>query len=105
MLHNFLYGHSKILLRRLVELARKILHLAQVTFVRSCSIVDNIDLAQELPRRYTRKRISLRCILKTFRRPLIQSARIPSLGAIRFGVLTTIHYLDHGMCYIILSFN
>lgn len=42
----------------------RLLDPAQAAFVRDRSIAENIHLAQELLRKYARKRISPRCVLK-----------------------------------------
>lgn len=46
---------SKTLMGRLVIVVEDILYLAQTTFIRGKSIIDNIHLAQVLHRKYKRK--------------------------------------------------
>ncbi|XP_073051210.1 uncharacterized protein [Primulina eburnea] len=55
---------AKILSNRLAAVVGHLVDGAQAAFIRGHSIVDNIHLAQELLRKYARKRISPRCILK-----------------------------------------
>lgn len=55
---------SKILVNRMRSVVGKLVDGAQAAFIQGRSIVDNIHLAQELLRKYARKRISPRCILK-----------------------------------------
>lgn len=55
---------SKILATRMVAVMDRVLDPTQATFVQDRSIVDNIHLAQELLRKYARKQISPRCVLK-----------------------------------------
>lgn len=55
---------SKIIANRLRLIIGDIVDPAQTAFIKDRSIVDNIHLAQELFRKYNRKRISPRCILK-----------------------------------------
>ncbi|XP_073060321.1 uncharacterized protein [Primulina eburnea] len=55
---------AKILSKRLGEVVGSLIDEAQAAFIRGRSIVDNIHLAQELLRKYARKRGSPRCILK-----------------------------------------
>lgn len=53
-----------MLARRLVDIARDLLHQNQVAFIKGRLVVDNIHLAQELLRSYTNRMISPRCIMK-----------------------------------------
>lgn len=55
---------SKILVMRLRKVMPGIVDGSQSDFIHGRSIVDNIHLAQELLRKYARKRISPRCTLK-----------------------------------------
>lgn len=55
---------SKILVKRLRDVMGSIVDKAQAAFISDRSIVDNIHLAQELLRKYARKRSSPRCTLK-----------------------------------------
>lgn len=55
---------SKVLAKRLSMVLGIIVDPAQTAFIKDRSIVDNIHLAQELFRKYTRKNASPRCILK-----------------------------------------
>lgn len=55
---------SKLLATRFEDIANEFLHPVQTKFVKGRLITDNIHLAQELLRNYSRKRISPRCILK-----------------------------------------
>lgn len=55
---------SKLLASRLADVTGQLLHATQTAFVKGRIITDNIQLAQELLRNYTRMRISPRCILK-----------------------------------------
>lgn len=55
---------SKILANRLGAIIGDIVGEAQTAFIKDRSIVDNIHLAQELFRKYGRKKSSARCIMK-----------------------------------------
>lgn len=55
---------SKVLASQLRMVIGSILDLAQATYVEDHSIVENIHLAQKLLRKYERKRVSPRCVLK-----------------------------------------
>ena len=55
---------SKILASRMAKVMDRLLDPAQAALVRDRSIAENIHLAQELLRKYARKRISPRCVLK-----------------------------------------
>lgn len=55
---------SKILTSRLAEVTEHLLNLTQEAFVKGKVISDNMHLAQELMRHYTRRGISPRCMLK-----------------------------------------
>ncbi|XP_074570567.1 uncharacterized protein LOC141827233 [Curcuma longa] len=55
---------SKVLAARLSEVMDFLLDPAQVAFIKGRSIGDNIYLTQELLRKYARKRISPRCMIK-----------------------------------------
>lgn len=55
---------SKILANRLSLVIGDIVNPTQTAFLKDRSIVDNIHLAQELFRKYNRKYVSARCILK-----------------------------------------
>lgn len=52
-----------ILVGSIAKIVGDILH-SQTTFIKGISIIDNIHLVQELLKRYTRKQISPRCIMK-----------------------------------------
>ena len=55
---------SKILAAHLVPILDSLVDQAQSTFIQGRSMVDNIHLAQELLRKYNRKRVSPRWIAK-----------------------------------------
>lgn len=55
---------SKVIVGRLKKVLPGIIDSAHAAFVEGRSIVDNIHLAQELSRKYARKRGSARCTLK-----------------------------------------
>lgn len=62
---NFFYKViTKILAARLGVIVPSIMDKAQSTFVEGRSMVENINLAQEVMRDYTRKRTSPKCTLK-----------------------------------------
>lgn len=55
---------SKLQAARISDTLDNILHQSQAAFVQGRLITDNIHLAQELFRKYNRKRVSPRCIMK-----------------------------------------
>lgn len=55
---------SKVLVERLKKIIGSLVDKAHAAFIQGRSIVDNIHLAQELIRKYARKRGTPRCILK-----------------------------------------
>ena len=62
---NLLYKIiSKILANRIVSVLEHIIGASQSAFLKNRKMMDNIFLVQELLRKYARKRISPRCLLK-----------------------------------------
>ena len=55
---------SKILAARLGKVLGSIIDLSQSAFVEGRSMIENIHLVQELLRKYNRKRVSPRCLIK-----------------------------------------
>lgn len=56
---------DKVLATRLHEVMPHIISEAQTGFTLGTKIVDNIIMAQDLVKGYTRKHLSIRCIIKT----------------------------------------
>jgi len=64
---------AKIIAARLVSYLDGIIDLAQSPFVQGRTLAENVQLAQELLRKYSRKRISPTCSIKIDLRKAFES--------------------------------
>jgi len=77
---------SKILVARLRPVLGGIINLSQSAFVEGRSMIENIHLVQELLRKYNRKRVSPRCLIKVDLRKAYDSVSWDFIAEVMVGL-------------------
>ncbi|KAL0287981.1 UNVERIFIED_CONTAM: hypothetical protein Sradi_7112700 [Sesamum radiatum] len=97
---------TKIIADRLSTVLEHLIDRSQAAFVGGRSITDNIFLAQEMVRQYTRKRISPRCTINVDLRKAFDSVSWTFLSRVpRVWLSPSFYYVDYGMCLHLILFS
>ncbi|KAL0427126.1 UNVERIFIED_CONTAM: hypothetical protein Slati_2887400 [Sesamum latifolium] len=97
---------TKIISDRLAPALVQLIDRSQAAFVGGRSITDNIFLAQEMVRQYTRKRISPRFTINVDLRKAFDSVSWTFLSRSSTGMaFPSFHFVDYGMCFHFIIFS